>query len=264
MNNTSATSSVESVDTADSQKPAAPAIILVEPTGPLNIGSIARSMRNFGLSDLRLVNPKTDHLGPESRRMAMRAANILETATIHETTRSALQGLSSVVALTARPRSTDTKLFSPAELLTSIATQTIGPKAEVGFLFGTEESGLSNEDLSLAHFAARIGTSEDYPSLNLAHAVTICCYEWSLSIQRAQMTGAADAPQKQEAKLQSQQFLELIDHAEQFFKESQFINASNRNARMRKFIGILQRSRLSASEGRFIRALFYFVSNRYS
>jgi tRNA/rRNA methyltransferase len=256
MNSTSETNGCDGQNTA-------PAVILVEPTGPLNIGSIARSMRNFGFSDLRLVNPKTDHLGPESRRMAMKAANILEAATIHENTRSALQGLSSVVALTARPRSTDTKLFAPAELLSSIAAQTIGAKAEVGFLFGTEESGLSNEDLSLAHFAARIGTSDDYPSLNLAHAVTICCYEWSRAAQSTRMA-EEDAPNRHEAKLQSQQFLELVDHAEQFFKESQFINASNRNARMRKFMGILQRARLSASEGRFIRALFYFVSNRYS
>jgi tRNA/rRNA methyltransferase len=257
MNNTSGTRGSET------QKPA-PAVILVEPTGPLNIGSIARSMRNFGFSDLRLVAPKTDHLGPESRRMAMKAANILEAATIHENTRSALQGLSSVVALTARPRSTDTKLFGPAELLASLALQTNAAKAEVGLLFGTEESGLSNEDLSLAHFAVRIGTSDDYPSLNLAHAVTICCYEWSRAAQGARVAETDDAPNKHEAKLQSQQFLELVDHAEQFFKESQFINASNRNARMRKFMGILQRARLSASEGRFIRALFYFVSNRYS
>lgn len=262
-------------------QPLAPAIILVEPTGPLNIGSIARSMRNFGLWDLRLVNPKTDHRGPESRRMAMRAADILESANLYPSTRAALHGLSTVVALTARPRSTDAKLFSPEELLSELATQSrlavsmehnasdrlAKRQAEIGFLFGTEESGLSNDDLSLAHFGVRIGTSPDYPSLNLAHAVTIVCYEWSRSLQAVNIskeTRAQSLPRSSEARLQSQQFLELIDHAEYFFKELQFINDSNRNARMRKFIGILQRCRLTASEGRFIRALFYFVSNRYS
>jgi len=147
-------------------------IVLVEPAGPLNVGSVARVMKNMGLHQLVLVNPHCDHLGEEARLMAVRAADILETAKVVESLPAALVGCVRAIATTGDDgRSLPTKLEDPADALPWLL------EAPSALIFGPEDCGLTNAQLNRAQRLIRIPSSDAYTSLNLAQAVAICCYE---------------------------------------------------------------------------------------
>ncbi|MEG4633365.1 TrmJ/YjtD family RNA methyltransferase [Microcoleus sp. AR_TQ3_B6] len=147
-------------------------IVLVEPAGPLNVGSVARVMKNMGLHQLVLVNPHCDYLGEEARLMAVRAADILETAKVVESLPAALVGCVRAIATTGDDgRSLPTKLEDPADALPWLL------EAPSALIFGREDCGLTNAELNRAQRLIRIPSSDAYTSLNLAQAVAICCYE---------------------------------------------------------------------------------------
>ena len=147
-------------------------IVLVEPAGPLNVGSVARVMKNMGFHQLVLVNPHCDHLGEEARLMAVRAADILETAKVVESLPAALVGCVRAIATTGDDgRSLPTKLEDPADALPWLL------EAPSALIFGPEDCGLTNAQLNRAQRLIRIPSSDAYSSLNLAQAVAICCYE---------------------------------------------------------------------------------------
>ncbi|MCC3598363.1 MULTISPECIES: RNA methyltransferase [unclassified Microcoleus] len=147
-------------------------IVLVEPAGPLNVGSVARVMKNMGLHQLILVNPQCDYLGEEARLMAVRAASILETAIVVESLPAALVGCVRAIATTGDDgRSHPMPLESPADALPWLL------EAPSALIFGREDCGLTNAELNRAQRLIRIPSSDAYTSLNLAQAVAICCYE---------------------------------------------------------------------------------------
>ncbi|MEG4091842.1 RNA methyltransferase [Microcoleus sp. Pol12B4] len=147
-------------------------IVLVEPAGPLNVGSVARVMKNMGLHQLVLVNPQCDHLGEEARLMAVRAADILETTKVVESLPAALVGCVRAIATTGDDcRALPTQLEEPADALPWLL------EAPSALIFGREDCGLTNAELNRAQRLIRIPSSDAYTSLNLAQAVAICCYE---------------------------------------------------------------------------------------
>jgi tRNA/rRNA methyltransferase len=167
-------------------------IVLVEPAGALNVGSIARVMKNMGLKQLVLVNPQCDRFSDEARQMAVHAADVLESAQEVPTLLDALHDCHRIVATTGRdhttlditleaPRSALPWLLEPVKLPepsepsepSEQSTQAIGS----ALIFGREDRGLTNEELNYAQRHIFIPTSDIYPSMNLAQAVAICCYE---------------------------------------------------------------------------------------
>ncbi|MBO9998223.1 MAG: RNA methyltransferase [Cyanobacteria bacterium SID2] len=146
-------------------------IVLVEPAGALNVGSIARVMANMGLDRLVLVNPQCDYLGDEARKMAVHARAILENARCVPTLTDAVVGCQRIVATTARDRTLPTHLEHPREVLPWL----LGVSSAL--VFGREDRGLSNEELNVAQRFVRIPSSSVYPSLNLAQSVAVCAYE---------------------------------------------------------------------------------------
>jgi tRNA/rRNA methyltransferase len=147
-------------------------IVLVEPAGPLNVGSVARVMKNMGLHQLVLVNPQCDYLGEEARLMAVRAADILENARVVESLPSALVGCTRAIATTGDDsRSLPTQLENPADALPWLF------EVPSALIFGREDCGLTNAELNYAQRLIRIPSSDAYTSLNLAQAVAVCCYE---------------------------------------------------------------------------------------
>lgn len=150
-------------------------IVLVEPAGPLNVGSIARIMKNMGLSQLVLVNPQCDPLGGEARQMAVHAADILERSHLVSTLPEALEGCRRAIATTGRDRTTLTvNLEHPRTCLPWLLSD---PPAPAALIFGREDRGLTTEELNYAQRFIRIPSNADYLSLNLAQAAAICCYE---------------------------------------------------------------------------------------
>jgi tRNA/rRNA methyltransferase len=148
-------------------------IVLVEPAGALNVGSIARIMKNMGLTNLVLVNPRCDRSSDEARQMAVHAVDVLETAQIVESIPTALAGCQQAIATTVRSRSVPIVLESPATVLPELLV----PNIQSALLFGAEDRGLSNDELKYAQRFICIESNPDYPSLNLAQAVAICVYQ---------------------------------------------------------------------------------------
>jgi tRNA/rRNA methyltransferase len=121
-------------------------IVLVEPAGALNVGSVARVMKNMGLSQLVLVNPQCDPLGGEARQMAVHGVDILETAQQVETLPLALTGCQRAIATTARVRSLSTQLEHPRVALPWLLEEAVTS----ALIFGPEYRGLSNVELNYA------------------------------------------------------------------------------------------------------------------
>ena len=148
----------------------------MEPAGALNVGAIARVMKNMGLQHLVLVQPRCDILGDEARLMAVHAAEVLETAQIVATLPGALQGCQRAIATTGRPRTSAFALEAPRTALPWLLDG-LDVKTHSALIFGREDRGLTTEELNYAQRFIYIPSHPDYPSLNLAQAVGICCYE---------------------------------------------------------------------------------------
>ena len=150
-------------------------VVLVEPSGPINIGSVARLCKNFSVHELRLVSPKCDYLNQEAKRMAVRGVNILKKAIVYEDLNSALSDCSRIIATCGRKEHGDIPLNSNKEAL----CWALKSKREetIALVFGREDRGLSNEELLKANKVISLNTSENYPSLNLSHAVAIILHE---------------------------------------------------------------------------------------
>jgi len=157
----------------DEQALARVRIVLVEPAGGLNVGAIARVIKNMGLQQLVLVNPKCDRLGEDARKMAVHAVDILENAKIVATMPEALKGCTRAIATTARSRAIETPLETPRTVLPWLLEE----KVQSALIFGPEDRGLSNTELNYAQRFLRIPTNPEYPVLNLAQSVGICAYE---------------------------------------------------------------------------------------
>ena len=148
--------------------------VLCDTRYPGNIGSTARAMKNFGFANLVLLNPRQRGL-LDSLRMAGGAVDVIEKATIVGTLREAGAGVEHAVGFSRRIRDLKKPVVAPEEFRELLN----GPwrQRRVALLFGSEKFGLSNAQIQLCERIVTIPTSPDSPSLNLAHAVAILCYE---------------------------------------------------------------------------------------
>ena len=148
-------------------------IVLVEPAGDLNVGSIARVMKNMGLTNLVLVKPRCDRHSEDARIMSVHAADVLENALVVDSLPEALAGCQRAIATTVRSRSVPITLEAPPVALPWLLKSNV----QSALMFGAEDRGLSNDELKYAQKFVCVQSNPDYPSLNLAQAVAICAYE---------------------------------------------------------------------------------------
>lgn len=149
-------------------------VILVEPQTPGNIGSTARVMKNFGFRQLRLVQP-CDFRVPDAYHLAVHARDILDSAVTYPTLDEALEDVHLAVATTNRKRFTHFPSYLPEECARQI--REVSEESRVAVVFGSERTGLSNEQIHRCHVILTVPTSPDCPALNLSHAVSIVLYE---------------------------------------------------------------------------------------
>ena len=154
-----------------------PAVILVEPQLPENIGSVARAMANFGLSELRLVNPRQGWPHERAVVMAAGADRVLSNAKLYDSVEHAIGDLNYVFAATARAHD-QAKPVSGADEAARIAADRIAAGEGVGLVFGRERNGLENDEVALADRIITLPVNPAFASLNLAQAVVIVGYEW--------------------------------------------------------------------------------------
>ncbi|MGH9350888.1 MAG: RNA methyltransferase [Terriglobia bacterium] len=155
-------------------------VVLVRPRNPLNIGAAARAMANFGFTDLMVVEPHPPVW--RETRSAVGAEEIVRDARATESLAEAIGDATLVVGTTSGQRRTlDRELVSLDDLpsrvkeITGQAQPWCGVRAAI--LFGSEKTGLSNENMSYCHVLARVPTRVRCPSMNLGQAVAVCCYE---------------------------------------------------------------------------------------
>ena len=176
---------------ADSASPpgVAPAVILVEPQLAENIGMTARAMANFGLSELRLVNPKNGWPKKGVREAASGATHVLDAARIHASVAEAIADLNFVLATTARERGQMKRVLAPDAAMREVFSRA---GQRTGVMFGRERAGLTNDEISLADAIVTFPVAPDFPSLNLAQAVLLVGYEWRRASGRAALPFAGE------------------------------------------------------------------------
>jgi tRNA/rRNA methyltransferase len=157
---------------------AGPIVILVEPQLGENIGMAARAMGNFGLSRLRIVNPRDGWPNAHARRSAAGADHILDNAELFDTVAEAVADCTLLFATTARAHDQAKPVVAPEGAAREIVAQIGQGRGEVGILFGRERSGLLNEEVAIANRIITYPVNPGFASLNLAQAVLLMGYEW--------------------------------------------------------------------------------------
>ncbi|MCP8321625.1 MAG: TrmJ/YjtD family RNA methyltransferase [archaeon] len=151
-------------------------IALVEPVYEVNVGHIARVMKNFGLEELLLINPKVDLI--KARKFASHGVDILEKT--KETSLDELKkSFDMIVGTTAIAAKRPSKILRKALTPESLAENLKDFSGNLCLLFGREATGLKNEELKLCDLVVSINTGTDYKTLNISHSVAILLYEIS-------------------------------------------------------------------------------------
>jgi tRNA/rRNA methyltransferase len=173
-----------------------PCVILDKPQLPENIGAVARVMANFGLTELRIVNPRDGWPQEKAWAMSSGANWPLDGAKVFESMQEAVADLQAVYATTARNREIHLPVLTPrqtaAEVYASARTH-----LKTGLLFGAERAGLETQDIALCHAIVTIPVDPHFQSLNLAQAANIVLYEWRLQVMdapKAAFTANQDEP----------------------------------------------------------------------
>ena len=153
-------------------------IILVEPKSEENVGAVARVVKNFGFSDLYLLNPPD--IGIKAFSVAVHAYDVLKSCKIVDSLPVAIANSAIVAGTTAKLGTSTSKhlrmpFFSPLELKDKVA----GKRGILSILFGREDVGLLNDELKLCDLVVSIPTSQGYPVMNLSHAVAVILYDLS-------------------------------------------------------------------------------------
>lgn len=146
--------------------------ILVRPRNPLNIGACARAMGNFGFKELRLVQPYAPSW--KEAVTAVHASHILKKAKVFDSLQKAISDCSTILATTSLDRRVAYRKVISLPQISKAAVKFTGKTA---FVFGSEKTGLSSEDIALSNYILHIPTNPKIPSLNLAQALMLCCYE---------------------------------------------------------------------------------------
>ena len=181
----------------DSTKPAvdvgpSPAVILVRPQMGENIGAAARAMKNFGLNQMRIVDPRDGWPNPKAQAMSSRADDILDNAVLYDDTPAAVADLEAVYATTARSREMEKPCLTPREAVADMR-QRLESGQKVAIMFGAEKAGLDNDDTTLAQNIIQIPANPAFSSLNLGQAVLLVAYEWFTSGPVPEVEAAGDS-----------------------------------------------------------------------
>ncbi len=226
-------------------------IILVEPQSPGNIGMVCRAMANFGLSELRLVNPCT-YLHPEAKKFAVSASPLLESARVFDSLPEALGDLHLSVATTRREGRLRGKLLESAELPSLL--QSVPDNSRIALVFGREDSGLSSDEVALCSHAATISTAGPCGSLNLAQAVILFLYELA---RPADIASRPSLPPPDRALLPEQTQIDgLHTQMESVLNRIGFLNPSRPDAALNRLRQLTARAHPDQGEIALLRALW--------
>lgn len=241
--------------------------MLVEPAGPLNVGSVARLCANFGIDQLRLVAPRCDPRCDEAWRMAVGGRSLLESAPHFPTLAAAIADCGRVVATSGRLEGEPLPLGEPGQALAwlleaerpSHLPSAQPPSSPGALVFGREDRGLSNDELLQAGRLLHIGTSAAYPSLNLSHAVAVVLHELH-SLRHGRTATKEDpsrppVPEPFPEPCPRQALEAALADAEALLLEVGFLYPHTAHARMAKLRALLQRAQVGHDELALLRGM---------
>lgn len=230
-------------------------VVLVETSHPGNIGAVARAMKNMGLEKLVLVRPK-EFPHSEASARASGATDVLERATVVDTLEAGIADCGFIVATTARDRDQNIRVLDVREGAERLVAESA--RGPVALLFGNERTGLTNEELSLAHLLLRIPANPAYASLNLAMAVQLVTYE----VYRARGAYHVSAPGLvpfATAGEMERLYAHLAEVLEQVGFRDRTASGTHLMERIRRF---LNRAELDQNEANILRGILTAIQGR--
>lgn len=220
-------------------------IILVKPKFHENIGSVARAMKNMGLSRLTLVNGCSP-LHPTAYKLASGAEDILERAEEFPSLKEAVSDMGCLVGMTSRGGKARSPLLTPEALAKKLIPLSL--KNSIGLAFGSEREGLTNEELSLCHLYVRIPSMASFPSLNLAQAVMVVVYELFQS--------SSNISKQPVSLARAEQMERMFEHMGKTLLDIGFLEANNPKRIMRTLRRLFGRSQMDEREVQIIHGIW--------
>jgi len=233
-------------------------VVLVNTSHPGNIGAAARALKNMGLHQLYLVEPK-DYPANQAVWRAANAVDVLDSAIVVKDLDAAIAGCSLVVGTSARERRIPWPLMNPREC--GIRVWQEAAEHDVAIIFGREDRGLTNEELHKCTYHVHIPSNTDYSSLNIACAVQVLCYEIRMA-SLADKNGSLPSFNEWDQPPAKIKDLELyFEHLEQVLVDINFHDRENPRQTMARLRRLYGRIRLDEMELSILRGVLTAVRN---
>ena len=230
-------------------------IVLVETSHPGNIGSVARAMKNMGLANLALINPKKfPH--QEATSLAGNATDVLDNAKIFTSIQEAVKNSKVIYATSARDRTIEWPTLTAKEAAQE-TQELVTNEIQVSILFGREDRGLTNEELQLANKHLIIPAHPDYPVLNIAMSTQVICYELYQAAQNNSVEFWQDFPEYTSEELNN-----LIEHFNETVEALELVDPKNPKQIMTRMERMFRRLYPDQMEGNFLRGFLKAVNKR--
>jgi len=223
--------------------------ILVRPQLGENIGATARALKNFKLSKLRIVNPRSGWPNQKAIATSVGAKNILQSSKIYNSLDKSIGDLDKVFATTARIRKVNKKIISIFDL-----NKKIKNKQKIGIIFGPESSGLSNNELNCADYLVKIPTNKKFSSLNLSHSVILFCFQLFVFFSKKKFIYMSSYKSSKANKSEVNKFLKFVIRS---LDKRGFLQPDHkRESMIRNIENIFYRTNLSEQEIRILLGIF--------
>ncbi len=233
-------------------------IVLVNTTHPGNIGGAARAMKNMGLSQLYLVDPK-DYPADKAVWRAASAHDVLASAVVVETLDEAIADCGLVVGTSARERRIPWPLVTPRECGERAWHEAI--HHPVAIVFGREDRGLTNEELQKCNYHVHIPSNPEYSSLNLATAVQVLSYEMRMACLTAAEGKLPTFDDWDQPPANRQALEHYFEHLERSMTELGFVTPENPRQTMTRLRRLFNRIRMDEMELNIMRGMLTAIQN---
>ncbi|MDO6564858.1 RNA methyltransferase [Amphritea sp. 1_MG-2023] len=235
-------------------------IVLVNTTHPGNIGGVARAMKNMGLSDLCLIEPRRFPHADASARAAG-ADDVLESAVVVDSLEQALADCHLVVGTSARSRTIPWPLVNPRELAAIVSP--LPAETRVAIVFGREDRGLTNEELQRCHQHVHIPVNDQFSSLNLAAAVQVITYELRMAKEMDVSTAKPRWGTEWDVDLaEGRELTLLFEHFERTLTEIEFLDPDKPRNLMPRLQRLLLRAVPDKLEVNILRGMLTAMQKR--
>ena len=230
-------------------------IVLVETSHPGNIGSVARAMKNMGLANLAVINPKKfPH--QEATALAGNATDVLENAKTFPSIQEAVKNSKVIYATSARDRTIEWPTLTARDAALEMRELMLN-EVQVSILFGREDRGLTNEELQLANKHLIIPAHPEYPVLNIAMSTQVVCYELYQAAQNNSVESWQDFPEYTSEELNN-----LIEHFNETVEALELVDPKNPKQITTRMERMFRRLYPDQMEGNFLRGFLKAVNNR--